>query len=509
MNKRLRDKDEGDRTGTYSKLLAMQTDVQAQTDLSDEGRLHRLAANIPGFIYTFHMSVDGHCSFPFASDGIQDIYGLGPEDVVADMAPLHSMAHPDDRPRIEDAIARSARELSFFNLEFRVLNPEKGVLWLESRSMPEREPDGSTRWYGFIHDVSERKRTEALLYASEQKFRTLAENSPDVIGRYDREGRRIYVNPQYERVSGVSAADCLGKTAREYCFVPPSVAARFSQKLEEALESGETVELDFSWTQGGKPTWWFVRIVPEFDAQGKVASALAISSDISERKAIEEALRAFAVRRDTDREEERRRIARELHDELGQQLAALRMKVGAVDMLFGKGQPRLHEEMMHLLTLVDKTIQVTRNVSTALRPAVLDMGIVAALEWLTAEFSEYSGLDCHLSVSEREVRLSEEMAVTIFRITQESLTNAARHSKAGSVAVTFNRETDAITLEVRDNGIGFETDGASRTGTFGLLGIRERALAVGGTAVVFSERGHGTSVYVHIPVGKGKDSDGA
>ena len=471
--------------------------------------MHRLAANIPGFLYTFHMSVGGHCSFPFASDGIQDIYGLGPDDVAADMASLHSLAHPDDQPRIEEAIATSARELSFFNLEFRVLNPVKGELWVESRSMPEREPDGSIRWYGFIHDVSERKRTEALLYASEQKFRTLAENSPDVIGRYDKEGRRIYVNPQYERVSGVSAAHCLGKTASEYCFVPQSVAAQFSQKLAEAMESGETVELDFSWIKGGKPTWWFVRIVPEFDAQGKVASALAISSDISERKAIEDVLRAFAVRRDTDREEERRRIARELHDELGQQLAALRMKVGAVDMLFGKNQPHLREEMLHLLTLVDKTIQVTRNVSTALRPAVLDMGIVAALEWLTVEFSEYSGLDCHLSVSEREVRLSEEMAVTIFRITQESLTNAVRHSKAGSVEVTFNREADAITLEVRDNGIGFETEDANMTSSFGLLGIRERALAVGGTAAVFSKRGHGTSVHVHIPVGEGMDSDEA
>ena len=99
--------------------------------------------------------------------------------------------------------------------------------------------------------------------------------------------------------------------------------------------------------------------------------------------------------------------------------------------------------------------------------------------------------------------------VTIFRITQESLTNAVRHSKAGSVEVTFNREADAITLEVRDNGIGFETEDANMTSSFGLLGIRERALAVGGTAAVFSKRGHGTSVHVHIPVGEGMDSDEA
>jgi signal transduction histidine kinase len=164
--------------------------------------------------------------------------------------------------------------------------------------------------------------------------------------------------------------------------------------------------------------------------------------------------------------------------------------------------------MTHLLTLVDKTIQVTRDVSASLRPAVLDMGIIAALEWLTAEFSQYSGLACRLNVSEREVSLSEEMAVTIFRIAQESLTNAARHSKAERIEVTFNRKAEAITLEVKDDGVGFDTGGSRKSNSFGLLGIRERALAVGGEAVVSSKPGCGTVVEVRIPVGEGKGSSG-
>jgi PAS domain S-box-containing protein len=471
-------------------------------------RLRRLVEVAPGVIGDFLLSPDGTVSMPTAAAQLEEIIGFRPEDVVNDASRVQQMIHPDDLPRHLTSIAESARTMQPWHDEFRLHHPRKGEIWIEGRSIPEREPDGGIRWYGFLHDVTERKHTEALLHASEQKFRTLAEHSPDVIGRYDRVGRRIYVNPQYEQVSGVSAAHCLGKTSLEYSFVPETVGAQFSQKLMEAMESGVAAEVDFNWIKDGKPIWWFVRIVPEFDTHGRVASALAIACDISERKAIEEVLRAFAVRRDTDREEERRRIARELHDELGQQLAALRMKVGALDLLFGKDQPRLREEMTHLLTLVDKTIQVTRDVSASLRPAVLDMGIIAALEWLTAEFSQYSGLACRLNVSEREVSLSEEMAVTIFRIAQESLTNAARHSKAERIEVTFNRKAEAITLEVKDDGVGFDTGGSRKSNSFGLLGIRERALAVGGEAVVSSKPGCGTVVEVRIPVGEGKGSSG-
>jgi signal transduction histidine kinase len=290
-------------------------------------------------------------------------------------------------------------------------------------------------------------------------------------------------------------------------FVPPAVAAQFSQKLMEAMESGVTAEVDFQLDQG-RESDMVVRAhrARVRHANGEVTSALAISCDISERKETEEVLRAMVTRRDADREEERRRIARELHDELGQQLAALRMKVGVLDLQFGKDQPPLRGEMAHLLTLVDKTIQVTRDVSTSLRPAVLDMGIVTALEWLTAEFSQYSGLSCDLEVSEREIDLSEEVAVTVFRITQESLTNAARHSKADHIQVTFNREQETIILEVKDNGVGFDAESSRKSNSLGLFGICERALAVGGEALFSSKPGCGTVVQVRIPLEKGKRS---
>jgi len=471
-------------------------------------RLRKLVEIAPGVLGEFLLSPNGHVSMSSASDQLEEIIGLSREDAMEDASCIHPLIHPDDLTKHLASIAESAHTMEPWHDEFRVQHPRKGDVWIEGRSIPDLEPDGGIRWYGFLHDVTERKRTEALLHASEEKFRTLAEHSPDVIGRYDREGRRIYVNRQYERISGASPAQCLGKTALEFAFVPPLVAAQFSQKLMEAMESGVTAEIDFNWTKDGKAIWWFVRIVPEFNANGEVTSALAISCDISERKEIEEVLRALVTRRDADLEEERRRIARELHDELGQQLSAVRMKVGVLDLQFGKDQPLLRKEMARLLALVDKTIQVTRDVSTSLRPAVLDMGIVAGLEWLTVDFSQYSGLPCDLDVSEREVDLSEEMAVAVFRITQESLTNVARHSKADSIQVTFNLGQETIFLEVKDNGVGFDSESLRKSDSFGLFGIRERAIAVGGEALVSSKPGCGTVVQVHIPLKKGEHSSG-
>ncbi len=137
-------------------------------------------------------------------------------------------------------------------------------------------------------DITERKRVESALAQREYEYRTLAENSPDVIVRYDREGRRIYVNPEFERVNRLTAQQALGKTPAELSTELLPKADQFMEKLMEAMDSGTAAKIDLSWSKDGKPVYWFVRVVPEFDAAGKVTSALTIWSDISERKIAEE-----------------------------------------------------------------------------------------------------------------------------------------------------------------------------------------------------------------------------
>jgi len=247
-------------------------------------------------------------------------------------------------------------------------------------------------------------------------------------------------------------------------------------------------------------SWKAVRVVPEFGPGGKVVSALAVGSDITAHKKMEQALRALAKRREADLEEERRRIARELHDELGQQLVALRMNITLLDIQFGHEEPRMREATNRMLALVDTLIQTTRDVSASLRPTMLDMGLIPALEWLTTNFTRHTGMRCYLQAPQGEVDMTDEQAVVIFRIAQESLTNAARHSKAERVDLVFRCEPEVFVIEIKDNGIGFDVQNIRKQNTFGLVGMRERTLGAGGEMVVVSKRGHGAVVRVRIPV---------
>lgn len=389
--------------------------------------------------------------------------------------------------------------------------------WWFVRVVPEHDADGKvvsaiTVW----SDISERKTTEVALRASEQEFRSLAENSPDIIMRWGLDCRCSYVNAAFERETEIPASAALGLevSAQQLGYISIS---DYRVQARRVMETGEPAELVLSYSRpsDGGVVRLALRIVPEYSPEGRIRGVLGIGRNITalleaERQLDElgSQLRALAARRETVREEERRHIARELHDELGQQLSALRFGLNLLDFQFGDKQPSIRDATARLLGLVDKTIQVTRDVSSALRPAVLDMGIVPALEWLTAEFSRQTGIPCDLTVPQGDLDMCEEQGIVIFRIAQESLTNAARHSKAELVQVVLECEQACFVLEVKDNGVGFDAIGQHKEKSFGLVGIRERALAVGGDVAVSSVPGGGTVVRVRIPVlaDKGRES---
>jgi signal transduction histidine kinase len=209
-------------------------------------------------------------------------------------------------------------------------------------------------------------------------------------------------------------------------------------------------------------------------------------------------LRELTSRRETAREEERKHIAREMHDELGQYLTALRMRASALHMRFGNDLPALFDETVALIALVDDTMQVVRSVITSLRPPALDAGIVAALEWLAAEFDRNGRTACRLRVQDENIVMSEDRAIVLFRLVQEALTNVARHAAATEVIITLERTPDACVLEIRDDGQGFDAQAIRKT-SFGLAGMEERVLMLGGQIEVVSSPGAGTAIKVSLP----------
>jgi PAS domain S-box-containing protein len=348
-------------------------------------------------------------------------------------------------------------------------------------------------------DITAMERSGALLHERAEAFRALAENSPDTIARFDRQGRRVYVNRAVSRGAGETDA----MAGDEGALSHPSVG--LPRIVQNVLRLGKMFEGEVPYfTSVGEKRWEHLRVVPEFGPDGTIVSALAIGHDITQSKVMEQHLkesraevRALAAMRENSREEERKRLARELHDELGQALMALRLEIKIAESPQADATQARVARTDRILSLLDKTGGVIKDVIAALRPTALDGGLGPAMEWLTTDFAERTGIPCTLE-TEEEIGLDEPRAVALFRILQEALTNVARHARASRVLVRFERYGIDYRLSIRDDGIGFDPS-QPRKKSFGLVGMRERALAIGGLVAVSSAPGHGTDVVVLLP----------
>jgi diguanylate cyclase (GGDEF)-like protein/PAS domain S-box-containing protein len=264
--------------------------VQQESD----SRMARYLDNAPGYFFTLVQRPDGSYAMPFASQGIQDIFGIEPADVEHDIAALTAVSHPDDVEMIFRTVDESASSLTSFHVEYRILHPRKGERWMECSSMPQREADGSTVWHGFVHDITGRKHLEEKLVASEREYRNLAENHPDVIIRYDLECNRTYVNPALAALAGCDAEKLNGRCPKDYTpLVDPD---EYMNELRKVLGSGvaSTLEVRVRRTNG-ESAWYWANFVPELDGNGNVAGVLMVAGDITERKRMDEVLHRSEV----------------------------------------------------------------------------------------------------------------------------------------------------------------------------------------------------------------------
>ena len=231
-----------------------------------------------------------------------------------------------------------------------------------------------------------------------------------------------------------------------------------------------------------------------------------IASDLSEMKRAEQALRAsseqfrsLAGRLLSVREEERARISREVHDELGQSLTAVKMDLAWLAGRLPRGNGQMLKRIRSTVQLADSIIQSIRRISTELRPPVLDLGLAAAVEWQVQEFQARSGVSCKVRLLIREV-VPSNASTAMFRIFQETLTNVARHAKATRVEVVLQKERSRLVLLIHDDGQGFDGADPSLSNSLGLLGMRERAAILGGHVDISSAPGKGTTVTAWIPL---------
>lgn len=237
-------------------------------------------------------------------------------------------------------------------------------------------------------------------------------------------------------------------------------------------------------------------------------SALRMAEDMTRElrasqaklQATNEKLRQLAAHAEQIKEAERKRIAREIHDELAQNLLALKIEAEILANRTRHRHARLHERAEATVRQIDATIRSVRQIINDLRPNVLDLGLNAAVDWQVADFARRTGIECELVEDETEHHLDDHCATAFFRILQESLNNVARHARATQVRIDLHQHGDMLTMTIRDNGVGMQPDSRSRNGSFGLVGIEERVSILGGSFSISSGPDTGTTIVVTIPV---------
>jgi signal transduction histidine kinase len=282
-------------------------------------------------------------------------------------------------------------------------------------------------------------------------------------------------------------------------------------KVQDAIEMNQPFQLNYRiTTASGAEKWVWEQGQAIYGEEGDVISLEGFITDITERKNAEKKLRnshnqlrSLAERLQMIREEERATVAREIHDDLGQALTALKMDIAWMKKNSGMTEEMRASKMDVMLRLTDSTIQTVKRIATELRPGILDdLGLVSAIEWQTKEFQNRSGIECNFEIFVDEFALEDDISIAVFRIFQESLTNIARHSGATKVTVTIKEAGDYLQVEITDNGVGISEKQISSSKSLGIIGMNERVSVFRGKLTISRAAEGGTAVRVYIPVGK-------
>jgi PAS domain S-box-containing protein len=355
-----------------------------------------------------------------------------------------------------------------------------------------------------VSDITARKAANAKLDEAQEKIRTVLATAPDFIMTVDRQKIIRFINRPY---AGMNPEQVIGTPALNW--ITPDDRENFERAIESVFTTGEAQELEVKGLGSGTtPAWYSTRIgaVKEDD---KVASLIVVSQDITQRKtaqsknvAYEHRLQVLSRKLLAAQETERRMIANELHDQFGQALSATKINLQALAKT--KQSDKDKKRLDSSLESLENLIQQTRRLSLELRPSVLDdLGLVPALRWLVTNQADSVGYQLEFDAPELD-RFDADLEAAAFRLTQEALTNIARHAKAQKVSVKLTRSKNDLKLKITDNGAGFDVEaaraGAARGDSLGILGMEERIALVGGAIEISSDKGKGTSITASIPL---------
>lgn len=587
-------------------------------------RLERIIATAPAVICSFRLRPDGSACFPYASPSIRDLYCVEARELAKDAGPVFQGMPPEDAARVRADIAESGRTMTALRCMFRFRHPIRGEIWVEGHSQPTTLSDGSTEWYGFVSDVTERHRMEEQLREHTRRLEELARtldlahalvwnldgtitywsegasllygwSGAEAVGRrshdllrtefptsideaqttvlatgrwegelrhYRRDGTLVVVASHWSlhcdesgqprsvtevnnditqqkrveaelraseqrlelahaaggiatwdwdlqadvlHISGAYAplyrlpARTSGPSSEEWLqLIHPGDQQRVAAELRRALMGIEPFDTEFRLSaDGGAVRWIMGKGQVHRDASGNAVRMVGVNMDITERKAAAEQLRALSASLISAQEEERRRISRELHDDLTQRLCAMSIGLGR---LAGRPVPATSEELRGLQERAVEAAELTRHIAHELHPAILDeFGIEKALRAHCEQVAEREEIAIVFSSAGLPPSLRRETASCLYAVAQESLVNVAKHAHARQVTVELTGMGQSIRLSVTDDGVGFSS-GANPTLGLGIVNMRERVRSLAGRFLVESQPDGGTRIEAEVPL---------
>ncbi len=483
-------------------VLASQSNLARKSrnmaEAAEEELYKTLANNLQVGVY-----IAANKKFRFANFHIQEYTGYTEAEMLA-MDPL-SVIHPDDRERAVGDAVNMLKGQRLTPYEYRLITKKGQVKWIMETVTPIIFK-GQKAVLGNSMDITEHKEAKESLQELDALKSSILDAIPQaVVGLQNR--LINFANTAVEEVFGWRPEEVIGKSVTIF-YRNDKEAEEIGRHFYSTLEHQRTFVSEFNCRRkDGRDILCHMRSARIGDAL-KERRIVITYEDITEQRRAEEELassreqlRNLSIYLQSVREKESTRIAREIHDELGQSLTALQMDLAWLASCMPPGDLSLATKVQRMRGLVDTTMESVHRISTELRPILLDdLGLTAAMEWQVGEFQERTGVECDARFDCGDSSVEKDLATALFRIFQETLTNVARHAEATLVRVRLTQKDNELRLEVSDNGKGITPRQIADPKSFGIVGIRERVNLWGGTVSINGKPRKGTTIKVRIPM---------
>ena len=433
--------------------------------------------------------------------------GYADDEIEPHVGAWERLLHPDDRPAAEALTETVSRDKRPYEAEFRLRHKDGHYLTVLTRGLPvRRDPAGPVvRIVGTHLDVTEWKRAESALRESEQRLTLAFAGAQEGVWDWNLETDAVVYSSRWKEMLGYAGDEIEPHVSAWERLVHPDDRALADRAHESVARGQPTYQAEFRLRhKDGHYVHVLSRGFPvRREPGGPVVRIVGTHFDLTERqnREAERVRTELLTRLVFAQEDERRRIARDMHDQFGEHLTTLALAIGRLKRTCAD-DPDLARQIDVLGAIAETLDQDVDRLAWELRPTALDdLGLRAALANYTQDWSSRVGIPAQLHTSGLlDERLAPDVETTLYRIAQEALNNAAKYSGARHVEVLLERRSDAVILVVEDDGVGFDADGSTRDRSFGLVGMQERAALVGGRLEIESSPGKGTTVLVRIAV---------